>query len=533
MYHQHKIASAFGVDRAARYGARERGEVREALEAVLSGPRVAEASLCRLPKGLAGVWRMGGQTRAFVAFRPDAVPAWLDGFVGVRRDAGQLAVLEGDTSMANAAWLHAVVPITRPQPLGLAPSFGFGDRLGLATPGHAAAMFAEGGAMLPIFAQQSVRELQRTERTPEEVMAAGTWGAFVAGWDKPCGADADHLKTPADLEGMARAGFTFFTLDPSDHVDQHADGYAPALLEEKYAALLAGKVDGAADCEALYLNRRYPLDGCADGGAGGVEVVFDRPTLLRAVVKYGRALAHVRAMAAHAATVMAGRGFELELSVDETEEPTSVAEHLFIALELRRHGVVLASLAPRFVGRFEKGVDFKGDIEELRRTLALHAAIAAQYGPYKISLHSGSDKFSVYPLLARACKGRFHVKTAGTSYLEALRVVCRVNEPLFREIVGFSRERFETDKATYHIDTGLDRVAAPLGLSATALEALYLDQDEGRQIMHVTFGSVLTVRDGGGYRYKDAILDILRANRDLHDSVLKAHLGKHLRLLAP
>ena len=85
----------------------------------------------------------------------------------------------------------------------------------------------------------------------------------------------------------------------------------------------------------------------------------------------------------------------------------------------------LVSLAPRYIGDFEKGVDYKGDVAALERSLRDHAAIAEMLGPYKLSLHSGSDKLSMYPALARATKGRFHVKTAGTSYLEALRVVAR------------------------------------------------------------------------------------------------------------
>ena len=101
------------------------------------------------------------------------------------------------------------------------------------------------------------------------------------------------------------------------------------------------------------------------------------------------------------------------------------------------NGIKLVSLAPRFIGDFEKGVDFKGDLPAFERSLADHAAIAEMLGPYKLSLHSGSDKLSIYPAFARLTKGRFHVKTAGTSYLEALRAVLRHNEELFRQIVEF------------------------------------------------------------------------------------------------
>src|SRR6188474_3284010 len=87
--------------------------------------------------------------------------------------------------------------------LGLRPSFGFGDRIGLATPGHVEAMRRAGAGIAPIYAQQSIREMARTHRTPEQVMSDALRGAEAAGWSGPQGADADHLKTPADVERTA------------------------------------------------------------------------------------------------------------------------------------------------------------------------------------------------------------------------------------------------------------------------------------------------------------------------------------------
>src|SRR5829696_2279768 len=104
---------------------------------------------------------------------------------------------------------------SRPVPLGLQPSFGFGDRLGSATPGHVAAMRRAGKGIAPIYAQQSIREMTRTRRTPVEVMTDALRGAAESGWDDRQGADADHLKTPQDVERTAEAGFCFFTIDPS------------------------------------------------------------------------------------------------------------------------------------------------------------------------------------------------------------------------------------------------------------------------------------------------------------------------------
>src|SRR5207244_10650611 len=159
----------------------------------------------------------------------------------------------------------------------------------------------------------------------------------------------------------------------------------------------------------------------------------------------------------------AARNYEIEVSGDETEQPTTLAEHYIIADQCLSRGMKLVSLAPRFIGDFEKGVDYKGNVAALERSLVDHAALAELLGPYKLSLHSGSDKLSMYAALARATKGRFHVKTAGTSYLEALRVVARHDERLFRRIITFARGRYETDKATYHVSATLAGVPSPEG----------------------------------------------------------------------
>jgi hypothetical protein len=257
--------------------------------------------------------------------------------------------------------------------------------------------------------------------------------------------------------------------------------------------------------------------------------------LRRAAVKYGRAIAHSATMARHIEAAAAGRPYEIEVSVDETDSPTSPLEHLFFALELKRRGVRnVVSLAPRFVGEMEKGIDYRGDLAEFERTLRQHVAIARRYGPYKLSVHSGSDKFSIYPVVGRVCGELLHVKTAGTSYLEALRVVVRTDPAVFAEIAEYSHGRFATDRATYHISTTeADTAALPRGGGSKDLERPYLDERPGRQLMHVTFGSVLTQgRTAGGRPFRDAILDTLRRHEALHREVLVKHFDRHLGLLS-
>ncbi|HEY0981006.1 tagaturonate epimerase family protein [Schlesneria sp.] len=413
--------------------------------------------------------------------------------------------------------------------LGMTPSFGFGDRIGLATPGHVAAMQEAGAGILPIFPQQSIREMSRTSRTPSQVMSDALRAAEECGWKGDIGADADHLKTTNDVDETAAVGFTFFTIDPSGHVDQKADDYPENEVREKFASL-AGEVNWIES----YRGRRVTL-------SSGTTIELTEEACLRAAVKYGRAINAAVSLADHIRTVQtaAQRDYEIELSVDETDQPTTLAEHYIIADQTLSRGMKLVSLAPRFIGDFEKGVDFKGDPSLLDRSLADHAAIARLLGPYKLSLHSGSDKLSMYGSLARATKGCFHVKTAGTSYLEALRVVAHHDASLFRRIIDFARDRYMRDKATYHVSATLDSAPSTTDCpDAGQLEVHYLERwsdvpqgrgftEPGRQILHCTFGSTLTDPVLG-----KEVKSLLAANVASYTEVLREHFVRHLDALS-
>jgi hypothetical protein len=390
-----------------------------------------------------------------------------------------------------------------------------GDRLGLATPGHVRAVRAAGGKVAPIFAQQSMREMARTGRTPQLVMDSATWGLFQEGWQAGIGADADHLKAPGDIDICLAAGFTFFTIDPGEYVDNRAETADLSLLRELADQLPVETRPGASGLLGQYFHIEQ------------LSLHFDEASLLKAAVKYGRAAAHVAGMYRHLARAAGERPFEFEISVDETEQPTSHAEHVYIASQLKRLGVQWVSLAPRYIGRFEKGVDFIGDVAAFEADLAGHAAIARHFGPYKLSLHSGSDKFSIYPAAMRQTRGLVHLKTAGTSYLEALRTIAAIDIDLFREIYCFARQRYETDKRSYHVSAELNRAPLP---EAVADWPGLLEQFDARQILHVTFGSVLTEKTANQeWRFYDRLMALLRANPEAYANNLEKHLKRHLQ----
>ena len=383
-------------------------------------------------------------------------------------------------------------------PLGLSPSFGFGDRIGLATPGHIAAV--KGTKFAPVFAQQSVRENQRTGRTLQQVLDDAKRAVETTKWDAPWGADADHLKSVNELEPFVEAGYTFFTVDPGEHVDNAADADSLEVLKQKIAAFNWDELS------ALYLS----------GSDEQTWGRFDAESLIRATVKYGRAIQHVITMFKRLSEIK--DGFDFEMSVDETDAPTTPLEHFFIANELTRAGVKFTSLAPRFIGHFEKGVDYIGDLDALDAELAEHAAVTAHFGTYKLSLHSGSDKFSVYPLMAKHWGERLHVKTAGTSYLEALRVFANHEPDLFLKIYSLGRERYEMDRRTYHVSAKLDMLP-----NTDDLPSL-LDDFHAREVLHVTFGSALD-------QFGEELKAFLVKHDDAYFDGLKTHFEKHLGLL--
>lgn len=435
-------------------------------------------------------------------------------FEGNQVQNGNISIKICALNSTNAAALRSQIPWLKPIPLGLKTSAGMGDRLGLATPGHIRAIRKMDGKIAPIFAQQSIRENTRTGRTPQEVIDDATWGVFQESWREGYGADADHLKRTDDIDVCLQAGYTFYTIDPGSYVDNRAESSDLSQLKELAKEL---PFELGVNQSGL-LNQTISVEH--------LQISFDELTLLKAMVKYGKAIWHVHNMYEHLKNKAGSKPFELEVSVDETDNPTSHAEHIYIVSELKRLNVKWVSLAPRFVGDFEKGVDYIGDLNKFDEDIKGHAAIARVFGPYKISLHSGSDKFSIYKIAAKATKGLVHLKTAGTSYLEALRTIADLDPVFFQNIYEYCLDHYESDKASYHVSAQLSR--APKSTEVENWTAL-LDQFDAREILHVTFGSVLNEKaSDGNFVYFDRIMDLLKNSPELYALNLEKHFLRHL-----
>ncbi len=420
----------------------------------------------------------------------------------------------------NSQSLQELFPFVKPVPLGLTNSFGFGDRLGLANAGHIRAL--KNFKFRPIFAQQSIRELTRTQRTAEDVLDAAVWAVFQEGFKKGFGADADHLKTHEDIDRLAAAGFPTFTFDPGEYVNNDADILSEAELKKKAQDIPWEKLnDSLPALTARYQDKKFEIGNNFVIQPSLIEV-------LKAAVKYNGAVLHISSLYNHLASKLPRGKFEVEVSVDETDSVTTPFEHFFIANELIRLKIEFVSLAPRFIGDFEKGIDYKGDLSLFKNEYEKHAKIAKYFGSYKISLHSGSDKFSAYEVIGSLNTGYTHVKTAGTSYLEALKVVAIKEPELFRKILDFAVSLYDVEKKSYHVSADMKKIKSGKEYKDEELEALF-SLNDARQALHVTYGRVLTGKDSsGGYLFREKIYKCLIENEELHYRVLIKHFTRHM-----
>ncbi len=182
------------------------------------------------------------------------------------------------------------------------------------------------------------------------------------------------------------------------------------------------------------------------------------------------------------------------------------------------------------MGNSKKGIDYIGDIDQFEHELREHALIAEFFG-YKLSIHSGSDKFKVFPIIAKYTKGVLHIKTAGTNWLEAVRVIANTNPSLYRRMHTYALQHFEEALAYYHVTPDLDSVI-PLDQVEDEKLADYMNDDAARQLFHVTYGILLTAKDENGeFLFKDEFFATLNQQEDVYREALVKHIGKHVDLL--
>lgn len=431
-------------------------------------------------------------------------------FEGASTTIGETKVCIAPLNGANAEALRSVFPWAKPQAFGPSGvSIGLGDRLGLASPGHIDAV--RGTNARPVLAQQSMRELDLTKRSYTEVLDAATWAVFQEGFTDGFGADGDHLKRAEDIRMALDIGFSMITLDCSEHIN---DGAAYLTEDEVMAEYAKLPQELSSTFEELYKDRVYEVNG--------TQVAMDPAHYYRMVLTYYKALDFIEEIY-QTIISQAERAIDFEVSIDEVDTPTKPQDHFFVANELNRRGIKVSGVAPRFCGAFEKGIDYIGDITQFEAEFAVHARIAQHFG-YKLSIHSGSDKFSVFPIIGKYAKS-FHVKTAGTNWLEAVRVIAQENPVLFRELYKAALDSLDAARKYYKVSLDLNKIPDLDQLADVELPQL-LDQNDARQLLHITYGFILQ-----NPALRERFYDTLIKCEDRYREFLCRHIGRHLETL--
>ena len=285
-------------------------------------------------------------------------------------------------------------------------TIGVGDRFAhqAAAQLQACLKLAEQGIdVIPVW-NKSNREHNFIGSEPQSVYDAAEAAVTALGWDKGWHVDADHINM--DTVDKYLVCSDFFTIDVADFIGQTPEGDAVAKFVEKHSELIGSVTIEGIDAP-FDISREY------------VEEVAGK--YLRAVAEAGTIYRHIESNK---------DDFIAEVSMDETDAPQTPPELLIILAALADEGVQLQTIAPKFTGRFNKGVDYVGDLpqfeKEFNDDLAVIAHAIAKYGlpaNLKLSVHSGSDKFSIYPIIGAAIRrtgAGVHVKTAGTTWLEEL-----------------------------------------------------------------------------------------------------------------
>jgi hypothetical protein len=409
-------------------------------------------------------------------------------------------------------------------------SIGVGDRFARQAKAQLrACMMAseQGDLVVPVW-NKSNREHKTIGSEPASTRAAADKAVRELGWTKPYHVDADHIQLETVDRFLPYADF--YTIDVADWIGKPAATEALEAFADRRANLV-GKIS-----------------------IPGIERPFEitRAEIERIGRRYLLAVQEAGNIYRHIAQAKGEASFITEVSMDETDRPQTPIELLVILAALADEGIPLQTIAPKFSGQFNKGVDYEGDLaqfeKEFNEDLAVVAFAVKNYqlpDNLKLSVHSGSDKFSIYDPIHRALR-RFsaglHLKTAGTTWLEELIGLAQSNGnglALGKEIYAGALERLEELRAPYESVLNLDSNKLPSakvvgGWSAEEFVcALRHDQKNPaynphlRQLLHIGYKIAAQM----GERYSQAIHSAeacisKNVTQNLYDRHLKPLFGK-------
>ncbi len=389
-------------------------------------------------------------------------------------------------------------------------SFGMGDRFAHQGKAQLAAAIkaAEAGFDITPVWNKSNREHMIIGTDPSQTRAAIDVAVKELGWTKPYFADADHINLKTYERFVAPCDF--FTIDVADNIGQKSDEAEIAKFVERHPELI-GSIT-----------------------IPGIEKPFelDKTFVEKTANTFLAAVQEAAAIYKAVAEKKGNEDFVAEISMDETDNPQTPPELLVILAAVADEKLPIQTIAPKFTGRFNKGVDYVGDVvqfeKEFREDIATIAYAVETYGlpaNLKLSVHSGSDKFSIYEPIRKALKDTgagVHVKTAGTTWLEELIGLAEAGGnalALAKEIYAGAYDHAEELCAPYAtvIDIKTDNLPTPETVNGWTSEQYvralrHVESDpqynpDFRQLLHVGFKIAAKM----GARYINA----LEANEDV------------------
>lgn len=404
-------------------------------------------------------------------------------------------------------------------------SMGIGDRFGHQGKAQLNAMIkarAEGIEIVPVW-NKSFREHSIIGTKPADVRTEADTAVKALGWKNGYYVDADHINLK-NVEPFIECS-DFFTLDVAEEIGQVAGTDAIKAFVKS--------------CDAFKGTLRIP----------GIDkpFVITEETIKAAARKYLFAVKQAGAIYRHLVSAKGEGNFITEVSMDETDAPQTPVEMLLILAAIAQEGIPAQTIAPKFTGRFNKGVDYVGDVaqfeKEFNEDLAVIAFAVNEFGlpdNLKLSVHSGSDKFSIYEPIRKALKkfnAGLHLKTAGTTWLEELIGLAEAGGEglkIAKEVYAKALEKMEALCAPYAtvIDIDPDKLPSPQEVQAWEGPkfAATLRHDQNcddynphfRQLLHVGYKVAAQMGD----RFTDALKD---DEEEITKHVAANILERHLR----
>jgi hypothetical protein len=370
------------------------------------------------------------------------------------------------------------------------PTFtlGIGDRFGHQGKAQLRALqkaVAHGVEVSPVW-NKSNREHNLIGTEPSSLRAEADEAVASLGWKAPYFVDADHINLKT-VDRFLEAS-DFFTIDVADSIGKEPD---PAAVERLVAKHAGDPID-------------YP--GLSAPILRGKEQITD------AAAKFLAAMQEAGEVYRHIAARKPAGSFAVEVSTDEASAPQTPAELYLILAMLADEGVPVATIAPKFTGQFNKGVDYEGNIADFTREFEDDLIVLKHAGPalglpegLKLSVHSGSDKFSIYPVINRLVKKHgsgLHLKTAGTTWLEEIAAIAGSGEEgktLAAGIYADALARYEEVTAPYATVLHIDKALLPPAVEVVSWDGARLSRaivheqtcpdfnPHVRQLFHVAF----------------------------------------------